>query len=488
MKKLFWGDLHNHNEIGYGKGSLKRSYEIAQGCLLDFYAFTPHGSWLDIPQNAPKVAEYHKHGFERVLQQWAQVEKMAAKEDNKQFISFIAGEWHSSNCGDYCVIFPSSEAEPIIAENLQDLKKLVKRNKAIMIPHHLAYKQGWRGINWDLFDSELSPVVEVFSEHAASMEAVTPWPMQLHSMGGACKSQTALEQLKRGKRFGVIASTDNHFGHPGSYGEGLVAVWAEDLSREAVFDSLKARHCYAVTGDRISLEFFANEGMMGDTISQNENIKIKGNVVACGAIEFVQVLKNGLPAETIIPTPAASDNNPVCTLDLDFGWGKMGSGDVVKWKIKLSLDKGKITGINPRLCGGASTDLINKIEQINNQELIIETFTSRDNAHPVSGISLRLEELQNSSVKVNFEAINNDGEYSGELAAKITDLFHDDCMMAVSDSFSAPKIRLGQACCKADTDCSFEWNDHNSKSGDFYMLKVQQKNGHIAWSSPIWVN
>ena len=31
----FWGDLHNHNGIGYGKGSLDRSYAIAHGVGLD---------------------------------------------------------------------------------------------------------------------------------------------------------------------------------------------------------------------------------------------------------------------------------------------------------------------------------------------------------------------------------------------------------------------------------------------------------------------
>jgi len=38
--QLYWGDLHNHNAVGYGKGSLQRSYDIAES-HLDFFAFTP---------------------------------------------------------------------------------------------------------------------------------------------------------------------------------------------------------------------------------------------------------------------------------------------------------------------------------------------------------------------------------------------------------------------------------------------------------------
>ena len=37
--QLFWGDLHNHNAVGYAKGSLERSIDIARE-HLDFFAFT----------------------------------------------------------------------------------------------------------------------------------------------------------------------------------------------------------------------------------------------------------------------------------------------------------------------------------------------------------------------------------------------------------------------------------------------------------------
>lgn len=45
--KTFWGDLHNHNNIGYAQGSLRRSFEIARE-HLDFFAFTSHAWWNDI--------------------------------------------------------------------------------------------------------------------------------------------------------------------------------------------------------------------------------------------------------------------------------------------------------------------------------------------------------------------------------------------------------------------------------------------------------
>lgn len=45
--KTYFGDLHNHNAVGYAQGSLERTFEIARN-HLDFFAFTPHGHWHDI--------------------------------------------------------------------------------------------------------------------------------------------------------------------------------------------------------------------------------------------------------------------------------------------------------------------------------------------------------------------------------------------------------------------------------------------------------
>lgn len=37
-------------------------------------------------------------------------------------------------------------------------------------------------------------------------------------------SYTLQSILRTGKKFGVVASTDDHLGYPGKYGEGLVGV------------------------------------------------------------------------------------------------------------------------------------------------------------------------------------------------------------------------------------------------------------------------
>src|SRR4029079_11849259 len=84
------------------------------------------------------------------------------------------------------------------------------------------------------------------------------------------------DALRRGYRFGVIAGSDGVDGrpgnsHPGHMGVrnvrgGLTAVMAPELTREALWDALAHRRCYATTGERILLEVFAGAASMGDTL------------------------------------------------------------------------------------------------------------------------------------------------------------------------------------------------------------------------------
>ena len=54
---------------------------------------------------------------------------------------------------------------------------------ALVIPHHTGFAVGERGKDWDRFDPELSPVMEVFSAKGSSEGTDTPRPMAFNSMG-----------------------------------------------------------------------------------------------------------------------------------------------------------------------------------------------------------------------------------------------------------------------------------------------------------------
>ncbi len=182
--KILFGDIHNHNALGYGVGSLERSIDIAR-THLDFFAFTGHSSWHDMENMEGGREQHWIQGFERLRDGWGHVQDLVAESNvDGQFASFLGFEWQSSRFGDQCVVFRDDHQPQIFPDNIQDLRSFCLERSALMIPHHLAYPQGMRGVNWDAFDDACTPVVEIFSEHGNSEDDRGPFTFFNHSMGG----------------------------------------------------------------------------------------------------------------------------------------------------------------------------------------------------------------------------------------------------------------------------------------------------------------
>src|ERR1043166_3632841 len=84
--KDYFGDLHNHNNVGYALGSLERSFEIAHD-HLDFYAFTPHAWWHDI-------GKYDLHNHNNVGYALGSLERsFEIAHDHLDFYAFTPHAW-----------------------------------------------------------------------------------------------------------------------------------------------------------------------------------------------------------------------------------------------------------------------------------------------------------------------------------------------------------------------------------------------------------
>ena len=78
--QLYFGDLHNHSEVGYARGSLERAFEIARE-HLDFFAFTPHGYWHDIGTYENNIEKKWLDGFEVTKKRLPEVLRAVSKYD-----------------------------------------------------------------------------------------------------------------------------------------------------------------------------------------------------------------------------------------------------------------------------------------------------------------------------------------------------------------------------------------------------------------------
>ncbi|MGH9632793.1 MAG: DUF3604 domain-containing protein, partial [Bryobacteraceae bacterium] len=407
---LFWGDLHNHNSVGYARGSLERTYEIAKE-HLDFLAFTPHAQWHDMPVMPNEAHMKWVKGFETLREKWPQVQKMAAESNRPgKFVSILAYEWHSSKFGDYCLYYPGDRLPLRYFENVRDLQQYVRGSRAMIVPHHLAYKQGWRGANWEYVDVSVSPVFEIFSEHGLSERDNGSDPYIRHSNGGRWTRNTLQAALKRGLRAGVIASSDDHLGYPGAYGEGLAGVFARELTREDIFDAVWRRRTIAVTGDRVHLVAKLNNQWMGSILPFAADREVHVDAVGEDEIERIDILKNNRVLARYFPEDHFRDNAPwpgdvLCRLEFGWGpWADLNMSRVAQWDITVSVINGKLLAATPCFQSGPfEEELRDRILDRTATSCRLHLFTSRRQAFkeiPTKSVVLRIAGGRDASLEV----------------------------------------------------------------------------------------
>jgi hypothetical protein len=96
-----------------------------------------------------------------------------------------------------------------------------------------------------------------------------------------------------GEKLGVIASTDDHIGHPGTNPIGIAAVFADALDRNPVFEALQRRACYGTTGERIFLDFRINDSLMGSELRGQawDRPRMSLHVIGTDSIDYIELLK-----------------------------------------------------------------------------------------------------------------------------------------------------------------------------------------------------
>jgi len=241
--RIFWGDLHVH--------SMYHDYNVEEkrGLWADVepaecFAYAREVSFLDFagvtdsdpsrpgwePMQAA-VDEHYRPGAFVSLRGFE-----AGLEEGHRHVVFASGGIEPHYPSDFDWSFPA----------LHDAFR--GRDDVLMIPHHTK-----AFMNWDHHDPHLEPVVEVYSSWGSSEEHGSDlW--QKMSVPGA----SVHDALRRGFRLGMVAGGDicpwPGRSHPGTvhslapYPGGLTAVFASELTREAVFDAIRSRRCYATTG------------------------------------------------------------------------------------------------------------------------------------------------------------------------------------------------------------------------------------------------
>jgi hypothetical protein len=142
-------------------------------------------------------------------------------------------------------------------------------------------------------------MTEIMSVHGCSEAADAP-----RIVRGGIPGNFARDALDQGYRLGFLGSGDSHDGHPGlahlaspAGTGGLAAILAEDCTREAVLEALRARRAYATSGQRIVLRVTLDERPMGATVPVGAD-QLVVEVVGTAPIEVVDLVRSGRVVET----------------------------------------------------------------------------------------------------------------------------------------------------------------------------------------------
>ena len=284
---LYFGDMHTHD-----------FNSTAEGYPADCYLWARDQKRLDFQALSAQVHRWIDN------EKWFLMKHMAEyflKEGS--FVTFLSFEWQHSAYGDKIIHYLGNDMPylPVDMPDYDSATKLyeeVKKSDAFIISHHPGYELNLHvpGTDWESMDTEVDRLVELWSMHGSSEgfhsddRPLIP-PYRLKGIN---------EGLNKGCRFGFVAGSDTHTARPGGsvddvrpYYGGLCAIWAESLTRRALYDAFYQRRSYALTGARIYLRFSINGSPMGSELPMTPALRIEMESRGTCPIKKIELVKNG---------------------------------------------------------------------------------------------------------------------------------------------------------------------------------------------------
>lgn len=462
-QSLFWSDMHGQTYNTAGTGTVR-----------EFLSFARDSALMD-------VASWQGNDFQLPPEGWRETqEQIKSLNEPSRFVAFLGYEHspHHIRGGDHNVYFAGDEGQVFRSSIAQlqgqgldpaderiSTRDVVEefrgRSDVMLIPH-----VGGRACDLEYFDSELMPALEICSHHGRFQ-----W--------------LAMEAMRRGLIVGFIGASDDHTGRLGLTSAtlnfpawnttfdltgGYTGIYAESLTREAIWKAIKSRHCFATSGERIVLDVRMGNAMMGDRV---DGIPPTLNVSIAGTAPLLDVAL--MRGTDVIHKPRLTepqqDEKPRYLVywrgpTLGPEAGKM------NWDGLLSLSRGRIVTFEHF----AFEKLGDAIRRTSSDTLEIRSTTAGD----IDGVAIELDappnaELAFSTAALSFRLPVSEIDGSG----KVYESAENDREVIVRKAPSATPPRT----------LDFSFTDPTPTAGvNPYWVAVLQCNGHEAWSSPIYLN
>jgi hypothetical protein len=453
--QLYWGDLHRHSLVSRctsgDEPSLEDFYRYSWDvCEYDFWAVTDH---------AENSSDY----------QWWSIQKMADLfHIDGRFVPLYGFEWTGMS-GHQNVIFGdvargaplySSYAQPSSTPaRLWELLDQHPDYPAITIPHHPG--SAMVPFDWNYHDPRYLRLAEVFQACRGNYEDDGCFRQYFD---GTLPGTFVADGLRRGQRFGLIASSDH--GHGASF----VGAYAESLDRAAVFDALHQRRVFGATARGIMVDFRIGQAFMGCETTTDGPVELRGYVRGYTDLARVDIVRNGSTIHSVLPTVDLPDGWLAVPLRLEWGRGHA----TVAWDGTLHIDGGEILQTpywSPEILDA-------------DRHHIAWAGTTRTFGEPYGAQRGGLEVTLTGPPEATVQLRTAHGRLNvslGQVAQGVTEVPVECPGRLVLQPGVGGLTSLGSA------EQHLAWTDTVAEP-TYYYLRATQIDGEMAWSSPIWVD
>jgi hypothetical protein len=315
--QVLWGDLHGHTEVWDGLMSIEYALKYARDhAQLDYVGLAEHGSWDEVEYWTNQV--HNPPEFTAIQCYEAQI---PGGSGHRNF--YTAGDTQPpSEKGKYSV-------DEMAAMTLDEFRTALasqskpkdpwgflkgKEHEVLMVPHATLWSE--QAINWDyrsptFHRPEFQSVTEIYSCWGSNEKWKNPLSWETTYNTARPKAISAQSILAGGHKVGFIGSGDSHTGRLGLSREntkwadrhdalpqkaGFAAIYATENTREAIWQAIHERRCYATTGERIVVEFGMDGLVMGQELRMSNpreyQPRFKARVVGTADIESVTLVCN----------------------------------------------------------------------------------------------------------------------------------------------------------------------------------------------------
>ncbi len=309
--------------------------------------------------------------------------------------------------------------------------------------------------------------------------------IELHSSMGTYEWMLD-EVFSRRYKVGFYGSSDGHKGRPGAsypgakqnefYG-GLTCVLAKNLSRRDIFYAMKERHTYATTGNRpiVSTQLQVNGefvAIMGDAVrvKPDQPPVYCVQVIGTAPVEKIELI-NG--TEPILIERAYAEEDLGNRIKIVWsGAERRGSGRMVNWSGGLKVEDNKILSVTP-------INFFNQYlppEQVDETTVIWESYTSGG----LAGIVLELEDVHKGRIRIETE--------QGNMEFSLSRVNYEPCEFSFDGLNKKVSIyQLPDQLTETNIEFAVELLELHEHDNPIY-IKMTQEDGHMAWSSPIYID